>query len=144
MARSTTRNTSDESEARIGSGAQVRGRIAGDGDLTVEGRVEGDIVLRGLLTIAEGGTVAADTVEAEEITVAGTLEGELRVKGPVRALAGARVRGNIRGGNLALEEGAEFSGRVDFDFELPAELESGAPAAANGGGARLPAASGRR
>jgi len=142
MARSTTRNSSNQDEARIGSGAKVHGRIAGDGDLTVEGRVDGDIALRGILTIEEGGTVAAETVEADEITVAGTLEGELRVKGPVRALAGARVRGNVHGGSLALEEGAEFTGRVDFDFDLPAELESGP--AHTPGGARLTAAPGRR
>ncbi|WP_394844341.1 polymer-forming cytoskeletal protein [Pendulispora brunnea] len=132
MARSTTRNSSDlQGEARIGSSAKVHGRIAGEGDLTVEGRVEGDIVLRGQLTIAEGGTVAAETVEAEEITVSGVLEGELRVRGPVRALAGSRVRGNVTGGSLALEEGAEFAGRVEIEFELPAELES-APVARGG------------
>jgi len=128
MARSTTRNSSDQGEARIGSSAKVHGRIAGEGDLTVEGHVEGDIVLRGQLTIAEGGTVAAETVEADEITVSGVLEGELRVRGPVRVLAGSRVRGNVTGASLALEDGAEFAGRVDIEFELPAELESATPA----------------
>jgi len=140
MARTTTRNSSDEGEARIGSGARVHGRISGDGDLTVEGRVEGDIVLRGQLTVTDGGSVTAETVEAEEITVSGVLEGELRVQGPVRALAGSRVRGNVHGGNLALEEGAEFAGQVDFDFELPAELES----AATGRPVSAQAAPGRR
>ncbi len=132
-ARSSTRNSSPEGEARIGSGAKVHGRIAGDGDLTVEGRVEGDIVLRGQLTVAGGGEVSAETVEADEVTVAGVLEGDLRVKGPVRALSGARIRGNVQGGSLALEDGAEFSGRIDLDFELPAELAGAQPTSAGRG-----------
>jgi len=128
MARSTTRPSSDLGQARIGSGARVHGRIAGDGDLTIEGRVEGDIFLRGELTVDASGSVEAETVEADEITVSGTLQGELRVKGAVRALSGARVRGNVQGGSFALEDGAEFSGRVELDFELPAELEDAQPA----------------
>ena len=50
-----TRSTRDTLESVIGAGTKVRGRIHGDGDLLVEGNVEGDIALRGALTIAVGG-----------------------------------------------------------------------------------------
>jgi len=101
----------------------VRGRIAGDGALTVEGHVEGDVALRGELTVAEGGEIHADTIEAEALVVSGVVEGELRVSGVVRAMAGSRVRGNVTGGaSLALDDGAQFAGRIDAEFDLPAEL----------------------
>ena len=126
MARPMTRGSSSENgDARIGASAKVHGRIAGDGDLTVEGRVDGDISLRGELTVTDGGVVSAETIEADAITVAGRLEGEMRISGVVRALAGSSVRGDIRGGGtLTLEEGAEFVGRIENEFDLPPELEA--------------------
>lgn len=111
------------SAGHIGASARVRGRIGGDGDLVVEGSVEGNVSLRGELTVEAGGSVTGDDVEAESITVGGVLEGDMRVSGQVHALAGSRVRGDVHGGGLALDEGAEYSGRIDNDFELPPELE---------------------
>ena len=49
--------------------------------------------------------------------------------GAVRIESGARVRGDVSG-EFSLEEGAEFVGSIDADFEMPAELGGG------GGGKR--------
>ena len=108
-------------EAVIGRTTRVRGRVSGDGDLIIEGNVEGDIAVRGDLTIAEGGR-ATSSIEADAVTVRGELEGDVRARGIVRIEAGARVRGDVQGESVALEEGAEFVGRLDASFELPAEL----------------------
>lgn len=122
--RTSTRNE----EARIGSGARVHGRIHGDGDLLIEGQVEGDVTLRGNLTIAAGASVTSDVVEARAVTIAGSLEGELSASGPVRLAAGARVRGNVRGTAVVIDDGARFTGRLDCEFDLPPELGGAARA----------------
>ncbi len=119
MAREITR--SGRQEAVIGSAARVRGRIAGEGDLLVEGRVEGDVVLRGDLRVAESGVLASN-VEAHEVTVAGVLEGDIVASGAVHVRAGARLKGNVKGESVAIDEGAEFAGRLDCAFDLPPEL----------------------
>ncbi len=121
----TTRSGGGAHEGRIGQGARVRGRIAGEGDLTIDGQVEGDITLRGDLTVGASGSVEAQAIEAESLTVAGTVEGDVQVTGQIRALAGARLRGNVRGAGISIEDGAHFSGRIDCDFELPPELGGG-------------------
>lgn len=108
-------------QAVIGRSTQVRGRISGDGDLVIEGTVEGDIALKGALTIGDGAEVTSN-VDAEEVTIAGALEGDVHARGDVRIASGGRVRGNMFGQSVALEEGAEFAGRLDCAFELPAEL----------------------
>ena len=112
----------DASEARIGSGARVRGRIQGDGDLVIEGHVEGSVTLRGDLTIAEGATVESESVTAHAVLIAGALEGNLVASGLVRLASGARVRGDVQGNAVAIDDGAHFSGRLDCEFELPPEL----------------------
>jgi cytoskeletal protein CcmA (bactofilin family) len=118
----TTARTTNGREARIGSGARIRGRVHGEGDLIIEGHVEGELALRGDLTIAEGASVTSDAVEAHAVTIAGTLEGDVAASGPVRIAAGARVRGNLRGTAVSIEDGASYSGRLDCEFDLPPEL----------------------
>lgn len=119
MARTGAR--SEGSEAIIGRSTRVRGRVSGEGDLVIEGSIEGDITVRGDLTIAEGGR-ATSTIDAAAVTLRGELDGDVRASGAVRIEAGARVRGDMQGESVSLEEGAEFVGRLDLAFDLPAEL----------------------
>jgi cytoskeletal protein CcmA (bactofilin family) len=111
----TTPRSEDSTEARIGSGARVRGRIHGDGDLVVEGHVEGNVAIRGDLTISQGASVTSETIEAHAVTIAGALDGNVTATGPLRVVASARVRGNLR-------SGARFSGQIECEFDLPPEL----------------------
>jgi cytoskeletal protein CcmA (bactofilin family) len=105
----------------IGRSTRVRGRVSGDGDLLIEGSIEGDITVRGDLTVAEGGR-ATSSIEASSVTLRGELEGDVRTGGTIRIEAGARVRGDMFGESVSLEEGAELVGRLDSAFELPPEL----------------------
>jgi cytoskeletal protein CcmA (bactofilin family) len=113
--------TGGSSEAVIGQATRVRGRVSGDGDVRLEGMIEGDIQLRGDLVIAEGGR-ATSNVDAHGVTVGGDLEGDIRAAGLVHLTSGARVRGNIQGESVAMDDGAEYSGRIMSEFELPPEL----------------------
>ncbi len=122
------------SSSTIGSAARIRGRVLGEGDLIIEGHLEGDITLRGDLTIVAGGS-AASNVDASSVTVAGTLEGDVS-SASVRITAGARVHGNVTSGQIAIEDGAEFAGRLECEFELPAELNDGGANANRGTAAR--------
>jgi cytoskeletal protein CcmA (bactofilin family) len=117
-------DTSDTSGSVLGHGTRVRGRVQGDGDLRVEGQVEGDVTLTGDLVIEEGAQVQGN-VEAAAVTISGALTGDVASRGPVAIRATARVTGNMGGSEVSLDEGAEFSGRIEADFELPAELQDG-------------------
>jgi cytoskeletal protein CcmA (bactofilin family) len=127
----------DRADARIGSAARVRGRIQGEGNLVIEGHVEGDVTLRGDLTIAEGATVTAETIEARAVLVAGSLEGSVSASGAVRLGASSRVRGDLQGSSIVIDDGARFSGKLEVEFDLPPELAGGASASEpRGRGAR--------
>lgn len=119
-----------DTRASIGRTTRIVGRLTGDGDLVVDGRVEGEISLRGSLSVGEGGVVAAP-VEAADVTVTGMIDGDVNARGAVTLRAGGTVRGAITATRIAVEEGARFTGRIEMDVELPAGL-GGTPAAAEG------------
>jgi cytoskeletal protein CcmA (bactofilin family) len=105
----------------IGPLSRVQGRIRGEGDLTVAGRIEGDIAISGDLVVLDSGVLTSQ-VEASDVSVAGELTGDIDARGVVRIQRGARVRGDVRGRSFSIEDGAEFSGSLDADFDLPPEL----------------------
>jgi cytoskeletal protein CcmA (bactofilin family) len=119
-------DTSDSSGSVLGRGTRVRGRVQGDGDLRVEGQIEGNVSVTGELLLEEGASIQGD-IEAALVTIGGALTGDVAARGPVTIRATAKVTGNLGGTEVSLEEGAEFAGRIEADFELPAELQDGRP-----------------
>jgi cytoskeletal protein CcmA (bactofilin family) len=115
----------DES-ASIGRTTRIVGRLTGDGDLLVEGRIEGEVSLRGNLSVTEGGVIVAP-VEAGDVTVSGSVDGDVTARGAVTLRAGGTVRGAITASRIAVEDGARFTGRIEMDVELPPGL-GGTPA----------------
>jgi cytoskeletal protein CcmA (bactofilin family) len=107
--------------AVVGKGSHVRGRITGDGDLRVDGSVSGDVALKGQVLVSDGAEITAD-VQATSVVVEGAVEGDISAAESVSIGAGARVSGAIRGARISIEEGANVSGRIEAEFELPAEL----------------------
>src|ERR1700722_2223779 len=92
-----------QNEARIGAGARVVGRVSGDGNLVVEGHVEGEISVRGDLTIDAGASVVSN-VDAHAGVVSGSLDGDVNASGTVVVRAGARVKGDLHGTEVTLDE----------------------------------------
>ena len=106
----------------IGSSVHIRGRVTGDGDLRLEGTVEGDIKLSGALELSPGATVNGN-VQATSVTIEGALTGDVFADGAIAVRAGATLVGNLTAAEVTLDEGASFNGRIEAEFDLPAELE---------------------
>lgn len=129
---SRTGSGSTEEVNVLGRTVRVRGRLTGEGDLRIEGEIEGDVKVAGALEIGDGGSVVGD-VSASSVVLGGNLKGDVSSEGSVVIRAGSRVAGDVRGAEVALEEGASFTGRIEADFELPAGLLTGAGEASQGG-----------
>jgi cytoskeletal protein CcmA (bactofilin family) len=101
----------------------VRGRVHGDGDLRVDGQVEGDVSITGELAIGDSGAITGD-IDAAAVSVGGALTGDVAARGAVTIRAGAKVVGSMGGAEVSIEEGASFIGRIEAEFDLPAELQT--------------------
>jgi cytoskeletal protein CcmA (bactofilin family) len=103
----------------IAENVSLRGDVATDGDVHLDGSLKGDMRVREL-TVGEGGSVEGH-VEAETVEIRGRVTGTVTAKS-VRLFSTARVEGDITHAQLAIEPGAHFEGR-SLKFETPATAE---------------------
>jgi cytoskeletal protein CcmA (bactofilin family) len=82
-------------------------------DLRIEGEVKGTIECQGTLFVAQGANVSA-TVEAENIAVAGNLNGEIHCLGRLQIMPTGRVRGKVTTITLVINEGAYYEGQLEM------------------------------
>ncbi|OJH44489.1 MULTISPECIES: polymer-forming cytoskeletal protein [Paracoccus] len=93
----------------LSSDLTVVGNIKTQGDIQIEGTVEGDIRAH-QLTVGESATIKGEIV-GDDVIVHGRVIG--RVRGlKVRLTASARVEGDIIHKTIAIESGAHFEGSV--------------------------------
>ena len=105
--------TSFEAVSLVDRHSSFDGLFRAQRDLRVEGEVKGNVTCDGTLFISEGAVVAA-AVDAEHITVAGDLSGEIRCRGRLQILPSGRVRANVTTGSLVIQEGAIYEGQLDM------------------------------
>ncbi len=115
-------------ETIIGARIEVRGRIEGQEDLRVEGRVEGAISLTETLFVEASGVVLA-TVEAHDVVVSGVVVGDVTAANSLTLEPGAKLVGNISTPRLIIADGAAFKGEVAMG-EVPAATRERARVAA--------------
>jgi cytoskeletal protein CcmA (bactofilin family) len=88
---------------------KIKGDLVCNGDVQIDGSVEGDVVSR-TITVGEGADIRG-SISAESVRVCGSVNGQ--VKGNTVTLAKtAKVVGDIMHQTLSIEPGAFFEGQV--------------------------------
>lgn len=95
----------------VGKGLVLRGELSGEGDVRLEGQLEGKVNLTGTVVIVEGASVQAD-IAATDIFVAGAVRGNLNASGKVELSPTGHLVGNVRTKVLMVREGGTVNGRI--------------------------------
>lgn len=105
---------SSSSRSTIGSGLKIHGDIFGDSDLFIDGEAQGKIRLTaGRVTVGSNGRVQAD-IEAREIVIEGTVQGNLKAAESVHLGPASHMRGSMVTGRIEVEDGAHLLGKVEM------------------------------
>ena len=121
--------------ATIGPSIYIKGDLAGEEDLVIEGRVEGRVDLKQHnVTIGKNGRVRAD-VFGRVVNVEGEVDGNVFAQEQAVLRQSGAVRGNITAPRVTLEDGSRFKGSIDMEPK-----DGGRPAAAAGNAAGSQAA----
>lgn len=98
----------------IAKGCVISGKLKLENDIQVDGIVEGQLHIEGVMVVAESGRVKGE-VYAKQLIVNGILEGDCHAE-QIQILANGRVKGKVWSNNLSIEPGGKFFGET---AELP-------------------------
>jgi cytoskeletal protein CcmA (bactofilin family) len=92
----------------------IQGKLVYEGDMRVQGTLEGEAMVTGDLSVESPGTVKA-RVEARNLNVRGTLDGEATVRERLLIAGSGSVQGNVKVSRLAIEDGGILNGNVTME-----------------------------
>jgi len=99
----------------IGPSLVIVGEITSREDITIHGRVRGQVRMEaGALLVAPSGNVDAN-VQGTRVTVHGTVAGDVAAAERIELTPTADVTGTLTTPALVLQDGATFNGVVDMD-----------------------------
>ena len=100
-----------DAETIIGASIKVKGNFQGQGNIIIEGSLEGSLKTNANLFIGEKAKVLAN-VEAKDAIVNGELHGNLKTKGYLALGGSAKIFGDVQYGELSVERGAVINGQL--------------------------------
>lgn len=104
----------DKMQTVVGKTIMVKGEIVGQEPLTIEGRVEGKILIESTVFIRESGVIHADVV-AQSVTIAGSVTGNITASDKVEVLRGGFMIGDIKAPRIVINDGANLKGHIEMD-----------------------------
>ncbi|PLX20427.1 hypothetical protein C0584_05815 [Candidatus Parcubacteria bacterium] len=96
-------------ETVIGQSIKVKGNFFGDGDIVVEGKLEGAIKTSNNLLVGPKAIIKAD-VEAKTAKISGEITGNVVVENFLEITSTAKINGDISASQISVESGAVFNG----------------------------------
>jgi len=100
---------------RIGASIVITGEIISDEDVTYEGRLDGQLLVRdGALTIGERAQIQAD-LRGTRVLVRGLVNGAISASERIELTDTATVEGSLSANRFVLADVAQFNGRIDMD-----------------------------
>ncbi len=106
--------STDRVTSVIGPGVVWKGKLSGKGGVRIEGTLDGDINLQGLLVVGETGRVTCETLRASVVVVAGAVRGDITAE-KLEIRSSGRVWGNVITAAFSTEEGAFLRGQVTME-----------------------------
>jgi cytoskeletal protein CcmA (bactofilin family) len=103
-------------ESLIAADITIEGKIEGGGSVRIAGKFNGDVNVQGDLTI-EAGAKLTGGVRADNITIAGELEGNVVEASRVDLLQTAVMIGDLKAGSLTVTAGARMRGQAEFGWD---------------------------
>ena len=131
-----SRDSKPNIDTLIGKAARVHGDVEFEGGLHLDGRVAGNVRAVGgqgsTLSVSENAAIEG-SVEADDVTLNGSVRGDIYCSGRLVLGPRARVFGNVRYGVIEMTLGAEIKGKLmPLPSPVATPIQGGGAAAKSG------------
>jgi cytoskeletal protein CcmA (bactofilin family) len=106
----------ENKESIIAAGLTIEGKIEGAGSVRIAGNFQGDVHVKGNLTIEPGAKLIGG-VRAATVIIGGELEGNIDAASKVELLQSGVLNGNLNAGSLTVAAGSRMRGQAEFGWE---------------------------
>lgn len=101
------------SETIIGPSVKLEGEVKSEGNIVIEGSVQGTVKTKNNLQVGKQAQVRAN-IEAANAFIAGRIEGSINVKNKLELGPEAVISGDVTCNLLHISEGASLNGNVSM------------------------------
>lgn len=109
-----------EAETVIGPSIKVKGNFHGQGNIIIEGQVEGSVKTNAFLLIGNKSVITAN-IEAKNSKVGGIITGNIKIDEYLEIGPTANIKGDIETKSISINKGAVINGRIIMGNEKIAE-----------------------
>ncbi|HVM89092.1 MAG TPA: polymer-forming cytoskeletal protein [Puia sp.] len=102
-------STPSGSASLIGAGTTLKGDITSNGDIRIDGTLDGNIHCTAKVVIGANGVVNGD-INGQQADIMGKVTGSIKVKDLLQLKGGSVITGNLHAGKLQIEPSASFNG----------------------------------
>src|SRR4051794_11075715 len=106
--------TPNSSKNVLGSDVEIKGNLKFAGELTFDGKLDGEIQTDGTLHLGDGAIVNGN-ISAQSVIVRGKINGNIIAREKIELKAKTELFGDIRAAKLAMEEGVTFVGKTEVN-----------------------------
>ena len=98
----------------IAAGTVLKGDITANGDIRIDGTLQGNIQCHAKVVIGANGSVDGD-ITGQQADIMGKVTGTIKVKELLQLKGGSHVHGNLYAGKLQIEPSANFNGQCHMN-----------------------------
>ena len=98
----------------IASGTTLKGDISSNGDIRIDGTLQGNIHCTAKVVIGANGVIEGD-ISGQTADIMGKVSGTIKVKELLQLKGGSQVTGNIYSSKLQIEPTANFNGQCHMN-----------------------------
>jgi cytoskeletal protein CcmA (bactofilin family) len=107
-------NTTGSSKNVLNSDVEIKGNIKFSGELSLDGKLDGEIHTDGTLNLGDGAVVNGN-INAQSVVVRGKVHGNINAKEKIEIKSKAELFRDIRASKLVIEEGVTYVGKTEVN-----------------------------
>jgi cytoskeletal protein CcmA (bactofilin family) len=96
----------------LSSDVEIKGSLKFQNELTIDGKIEGEITSAGVLTVGENAEIKGE-IKTKSVTVLGKVHGNITVEERCELKSRATLYGDLKATRLVIEDGATFVGKSE-------------------------------
>ena len=110
----------------LANDVEIKGSIKFSHDLIIDGKIEGEVISDGSLTVGENALIKGE-VKTRSVIIFGKVEGNITAQERCELKRNAILVGDMNACTLAIEEGATFMGQSQVGKKADSKPSLGGP-----------------